>query len=37
MWDGQLLVSALFLYYIHVNGGAPDGGYGVSYSATLLD
>jgi hypothetical protein len=25
------LISVLFLYYIHVNGGAPDGDYGRSY------
>ncbi|KPK56363.1 MAG: hypothetical protein AMS21_12800, partial [Gemmatimonas sp. SG8_38_2] len=33
LWSAQLLVSLLFLYYIHVNGGAPNGDYGVSYSA----
>jgi len=37
IWSAQLLVSALLLYYIHVNGGAPNGDYGVSYSATLLE
>jgi len=37
IWSAQLLVSALFLYYIHVNGGAPNGDYGVSHSAALLD
>ncbi len=37
IWSAQLLVSAFFLYYIHVNGGAPNGDYGVSYSAGFLD
>jgi hypothetical protein len=27
----EFLMSVLFLYYIHVNGGAPDGDYGLSY------
>jgi hypothetical protein len=27
----EFLTSVLFLYYIHVNGGAPDGDYGRSY------
>jgi hypothetical protein len=33
LWTAQLLVSALFMYYIHVNGGAANGDYGVAYSA----
>jgi hypothetical protein len=33
MWSAQLLVTVLFLYYIHVNGGAPNGDYGAAYSA----
>ena len=33
LWSAQLLVSLLFLYYIHANGGAPSGDYGASYSA----
>ena len=37
IWSAQLVVSALLLYYIHVNGGAPNGDYGISYSATLLE
>jgi hypothetical protein len=27
----EFLMSVLFLYYIHINGGAPDGDYGLSY------
>ncbi len=37
IWSAQLLVSALLLFYIHVNGGAPNGDYGISYSAILLE
>ena len=29
--SAKFLTSVLFLYYIHVNGGAPGGDYGVSY------
>jgi hypothetical protein len=29
----QLLVSAGFMWYIHINGGAPDGDYGITYDA----
>ena len=29
----EFLMSVLFLYYIHVNGGAPHGDYGLSYRA----
>ena len=29
----DFLMSVLFLYYIHVNGGAPHGDYGLSYRA----
>lgn len=31
-WVSQFLLSAIFLRYIHVNGGAPKGDFGVSYS-----
>jgi hypothetical protein len=30
---GQAVISAAFLYFIHVNGGMPGADYGVSYSA----
>jgi hypothetical protein len=33
MWCAQLCLSATFLHYIHVNGGAMGGDYGPAYSA----
>ncbi len=33
MCIADFLMSVLFLYYIHVNGGAPHGDYGLSYGA----
>jgi hypothetical protein len=33
LWSAELLVTVFFLYYIHVNGGAPNGDYGLAYSA----
>jgi hypothetical protein len=32
----QALLTLLFLVYIHVNGGAPNGDYGVAYSRQLI-
>ena len=31
VWAAQLALSACLLYFLHVNGGAPTGDYGVSY------
>jgi hypothetical protein len=33
----QLTVSACFLEYIHVNGGVPQGDYGIAYRLQLKD
>lgn len=33
IWALELATTALFLYYVHVKGGAPGGDYGVAYSA----
>ena len=33
LWVAQASLSAAFLHYIHVNGGAPAGDYGRSYRA----
>jgi hypothetical protein len=32
----EFLMSVLFLYYIHINGGAPDGDYGHSYGVQYV-
>ena len=32
LWVAQFTVTACFLHYIHVNGGAPGGDYGIAYS-----
>jgi hypothetical protein len=33
LWVLELMISAQFLHYIHVNVGAPEGDYGVKFSA----
>ncbi len=35
MWCAQVVVTAAFLYYIHVNCGAPGADYGVAFGCQL--